>query len=133
MPGRGRVYNENNTKNMNESIIVTTADQLRAIVADEVASILPKLADMRRKNEPDETDGMNTDAAARFITGQGIPTTRAALYNLVYKKAIPYKKFGRRTVFSRRELLQWIESRTVTREDRHATALRCIAESAKRK
>ena len=127
------MYNENNTKNMNEPIIVMTADQLRSIVADEVASILPKLADFRRKNEPIETDGMNADTAARFITEQGIPTTRAALYNLVYKEAIPYKKFGRRTVFSRRELLQWIESRTVTRESRCATASRCIAESTNRK
>ena len=72
-----------------------TADQLRTIVADEVASILPKLADFRRKNEPIETDGMNADTAARFITEQGIPTTRAALYNLVYKEAIPYKKFAK--------------------------------------
>ena len=109
------------------------AEQLRAIIADEVAAILPKLADFRRKNEPVETDGMSADTAARFITEQGIPTTRAALYNLVYKEAIPYKKFGRRTVFSKRELLAWIESRTVTRESRNAEASRRLAASADRK
>lgn len=116
-----------------EQIIVTTAEQLRSIVADEVAAILPKLADFRRKNEPVETDGMSADTAARFITEQGIPTTRAALYNLVYKEAIPYKKFGRRTVFSKRELLAWIESRTVTRESWNAEAARRLAASANRK
>ena len=42
---------------MNDPIIVTTPAQLREIVADEVAAILPKLADFRRKNEPVETDG----------------------------------------------------------------------------
>lgn len=118
---------------MDNTVIVTTPAELRAIVADEVAAILPKLADFRRKNEPVETDGMNVDDAARFITEQGIPTTRATLYNLVYKEAIPYKKFGRRTVFSRRELLQWIESRTVTRESRNAEAARRLAASANRK
>ena len=118
---------------MNEQIIVATAEQLRSIVADEVAAILPKLADFRRKNEPVETDGMNIEAAARFLAEQGIPTTRATLYNLVYKEAIPYKKFGRRTVFSKRELLAWIESRTVTREDRCAAAALQLAESANRK
>lgn len=118
---------------MTEQIIVTTAEQLRSIVADEVAAIIPKLADFRRKNEPVVADGMNADTAARFITEQGIPTTRAALYNLVYKEAIPYKKFGRRTVFSRRDLLQWIESRTVTRESRNAEASRRLAASANRK
>ena len=116
-----------------EQIIVTTAEQLRSIVADEVAAILPKLADFRRKNEPIEADGMNAEAAARFMTEQGIPTTRAALYNQVYKEAIPYKKFGRRTVFSKKELLAWIESRTEHREDRRAAAALRLAESANRK
>ena len=118
---------------MENSIIVTTPAQLQTIINEAVNAILPKLADYRRKNEPVETDGMSADTAARFITEQGIPTTRAALYNLVYKEAIPYKKFGRRTVFSKRELLAWIESRTVTRESRNAEASRRLAASANRK
>ena len=118
---------------MDNTVIVTTPAQLQTIISDAVNAILPKLADFRRKNEPVETDGMNVEDAARFLTEQGIPTTRAALYNLVYKEAIPYKKFGRRTVFSRRDLLQWIESRTVTREDRRAAAALRLAESANRK
>ena len=117
---------------MNNTVIVTTPAQLREIVADEVAAILPKLADFRRKNEPVETDGMNVEDAARFLTAQGIPTTRASLYNLVYKNTIPHKKFGRRTVFSKKELLAWIESRTVRPEDKR-TAAEAIAESANRK
>ena len=47
---------------MTEQIIVMTAEQLRAIVADEVNAILPKLADFRRKNEPVVTDGMTVEA-----------------------------------------------------------------------
>ena len=127
------MFNENNTKIMAESIIFTTPEELRAIVADEVSAILPKLAHFRRQNEPVETDGMTVEAAARFITEQGIPTTRATLYNLVYKNSIPYKKFGRRTVFSRRELLAWVESRTVHRDDRRTAIASRIAESANRK
>lgn len=118
---------------MNNTVIVTTPAQLREIVADEVAAILPKLADFRRKNEPVETDGMTVDDAARFLTAQGIPTTRASLYNLVYKNTIPHKKFGRRTVFSKKELLAWIESRTVRPEDKRTAAALRIAESANRK
>ena len=118
---------------MENTVIVTTPAQLQTIISDAVNAILPKLADFRRKNEPVEADGMNAEAAARFLTEQGIPTTRATLYNLVYKEAIPYKKFGRHTVFSKRELLAWIESRTVTREDRRAAAALRLAESANRK
>lgn len=118
---------------MNNNVIVTTPAQLQNIISDAIDAIVPKLADFRRKNESVEADGMNAEAAARFLAEQGIPTTRATLYNLVYKEAIPYKKFGRRTVFSKRELLAWIESRTVTREDRCAAAALQLAESANRK
>mgnify|MGYP000001408101 FL=1 len=118
---------------MDNTIIVTTPAELRAIVADEVSAILPNLADFRRKNEPVETDGMRVEDAAKFLTAQGIPTTRATLYNLVYKHTIPYKKFGRRTVFSKKELLSWIESRTVRSGDRRAAAALRISESVNRK
>ena len=115
---------------MENSIIVTTPAQLQTIINDAVAAILPKLADFRRKNESVEADGMNAEAAARFLSEQGIPTTRATLYNLVYKEAIPYKKFGRRVVFSKKELLTWIESRTEHCEDRRTAAALRLAESA---
>lgn len=118
---------------MNEHIIVTTPAQLQSIISDAVNAILPKLADFRRKNEPVETDGMTVETAARFLTEQGIPTTRATLYNFVYKGTIPHKKFGRRTVFSKKELLAWVESRTVHSEDRRTAAALRIAESANRK
>lgn len=91
---------------MDNTVIVTTPAQLREIVADEVSAILPKLADFRRKNEPVETDGMTVEDAARFLTEQGIPTTRATLYSHVYKDTIPYKKFGRRIVFSKKSFLR---------------------------
>lgn len=95
---------------MNEPIIITTPAELRSIVADEVAAILPKLADFRRKNEPVEIDNLSVEEAVRFIAEQGIPTTRSTIYNWVFLKKIPFKKIGRRTVFSKKELLAWIES-----------------------
>lgn len=101
---------------MNEPIIITTPAELRSIVADEVAAILPKLADFRRKNEPVEIDNLSVEEAVRFIAEQGIPTTRSTIYNWVFLKKIPFKKIGRRTVFSKKELLAWIESRTTLPE-----------------
>ena len=89
---------------MNEPIIITTPAELRSIVADEVAAILPKLADFRRKNEPVEIDNLSVEEAVRFIAEQGIPTTRSTIYNWVFLKKIPFKKIGRRTVFSKKEL-----------------------------
>lgn len=71
---------------MNEPIIITTPAELRSIVADEVAAILPKLADFRRKNEPVEIDNLSVEEAVRFIAEQGIPTTRSTIYNWVLRK-----------------------------------------------
>lgn len=111
-----------------ENVIVTTPDQLRAIIAEEIGLIIPQLADLRRKNEPIEADGIDTETAVKFLAEQGIPTTRSGLYNLVYKNAIPHRKFGRRTIFSKKELVEWIASRTVRPEEkRTAAALRLAA------
>ena len=79
---------------MNEPVIVTTPAQLQSIISDAVNAILPKLADFRRKNEPVQTDGMNVEDAALFLTEQGIPTTRATLYNQVYKNTRRIGHFG---------------------------------------
>lgn len=108
---------------MDNPIIVTTPAQLREIITEQIETILPRLADFRHKNEAVETDGLTHEEAARFLTEQGIPTTRASLYNLVYKNAVPYRKFKRRTIFSKKELLAWIDenSRRSTESSVEAT------------
>lgn len=116
-----------------ENIIITTPAELRSIVANEVAAILPKLADLQPKNEAAEIDTLTVEGAVRFLADQGAPTTRSTLYNWVFLKKIPFKKIGRRTVFSKKELIAWIESRTTLPEDRRDTAAARIAENANRK
>ena len=118
---------------MDNTVIVTTPAQLQSIITDAVNAILPKLADFRRKNEPVETDGVNIGAAARCLPELGAPTTRATLYNHIHKNTIPYKKVGRRIVFSKKALLAWVDSRTVRPEDKRTAATLRIAESANRK
>lgn len=118
---------------MDNSVIVTTPAQLQTIIGEAVSAIIPKLADFRRKNEAVETDGMTVEDAARFLTEQGIPTTRASLYNLVYKNSIPYRKFGRRTVFSKKELSAWIDERLTRPASKRSEAALRIARSVETK
>lgn len=116
-----------------ENIIVTTPAELRAIIADEVAKVIPGLADFRRRNEAVEVDSMNVDAAVDFLESQGYPTTASSLYNSIFKNTIPYKKIGRRVVFSRHALTRWLDENTITPDHyREAAALR-IAKSACKK
>ena len=42
------------------------------------------------------------------ITGLSI----ASIYSLTHHKKIPYKKFGSRLVFSRKALIEWLDSQT---------------------
>ncbi len=118
---------------MDNSVIVTTPAELRAAIAEEIGAVIPKLADFRRKNEAVETDGMTVENAARFLTEQGIPTTRASLYNLIYKNSIPYRKFGRRTVFSKKELLVWIDEHLTCPVSKRSEAALRIARSVENK
>ena len=75
---------------MDNTVIVTTPAQLQSIISDAVNAILPKLADFRRKNEPVESDGMNIEDAARFLTEQSVPL-------LGQRSTITYTKIRSRT------------------------------------
>lgn len=116
---------------MDNAVIVTTPEQLQSLVYGAVRSILPELANYQP--ERPKPDVMGIEETLAFLEEQAIPTKKSALYNLVFKEEIPHRKIGRRLVFSRKELLTWIESRTVHSEDRRTAAALRIAESANRK
>jgi len=118
---------------MNNNVIVTSPDELRAMIADAIQDVLPKLANFRRKNEQIETDNLTVAQAVLLLNEQGFPVKRETLYMLSFKKQIPYRKIGRRTVFSKRELMEWIESRTIRPEEGKREAVLEIARSANRK
>lgn len=116
---------------MDNAVIVTTPEQLQSLVYGAVRSILPELVNYQP--ERPKPDVMGIDETLSFLGEQAIPTKKSALYNLVFKEEIPHRKIGRRLVFSRKELLEWIESRTVRPEDKRSAAALRIAESANRK
>ena len=114
-------------------IIVTTKEQLAAIIDERINMIIPKLANFRHKNEAVEIDSMNIDDAAKFLTQEGVPTTKSAIYFRVHEKAIPYKKMGRRLIFSKKELRRWVELSSITPESQKEEAVLRIARNVIRK
>ena len=88
-------------------------------------------ADVGLEEKP-EPDLMNVSEAVCFLSELGMPTTKKTLYQFTHTKNIPYRKIGRRIIFSRKELLQWIESRTYRPHSQSDEALR-LAESARKK
>lgn len=120
-----------NTRCMDNSIILTTPAELQAIVGQAVEAIIPRLADYRQRTaERKPSDNLSLAEAIDYLAELGAPVTRSSIYNLTFRGQIPHRKIGRRTVFSRRELAEWVESRTRRPEEAKAEATRLIAQSA---
>ena len=89
------------------NIILTTPEELRAIVSETVSQSLAGFTQPR--NEP---DNLTPDVAA--------------------KKEVPFRKYGNKLLFSRKELLTWAENLAKRVNDKDEAAL-AIAKSANRK
>jgi predicted DNA-binding transcriptional regulator AlpA len=87
------------------SIIITTTEQLEFLIQKSISKALninpttPELPDRCTFKE------------ALAITG----LSKSALYKKTMDKAIPFKTFGNRLIFSRRELIEWVENNTLSK------------------
>ena len=117
-----------------DNIILTTPEQLQTIVGQAVEAIIPRLAEHQRKtSERKPKENLTMMEAIEFLNELGFPTTRSAIYNIVFRGKIPHRKIGRRIVFSRTELSEWVESRTHYTDEDNTECKRRIAQSAERK
>lgn len=113
--------------NLIMEIIVTTQEDLRAIIAEEVREAL-NIALSRGCEFPAE---LTTEQAAAFLSSRADPSTPGKIRSLVFRKSIPFHKRGQRLFFSRDELSEWLDSRE--ERGRRAEAGYSIARSARRK
>ncbi len=111
---------------MSSNIIVTTPEELKAIVQDAVSSLITK------NDKAVEPDTITLDKTVELLEEHGFPTSRAKLYKLTSKGEIPHKKYGHKLVFSRKEILNWVASRCVVVGDA-SEAIKCVVQSAQRK
>lgn len=70
--------------------------------------------------------------ALKFLNGEGFEISESQFYKKTSSKEVPCEYFGRKLVFSRKRLLEWLESQTVDKQDRCGIEL-ALAKSAKRK
>ena len=107
-------------------IILTTPEELRAIVSESVSQTLAGLTCRRTNRQPHAGCGGGGTRTARFPDFKGPP------YKLTAKGDVPFRKYGNKLLFSRRELLVWAESLARRVNDKGEAAL-AIAKSANRK
>lgn len=102
-------------------LIVTTLEQLEAVINRAVYSALNQKA-----QQPVLSDRCSLEDALE-LTG----LSKSTIYKLTSSKEVPHKRFGNRLVFSRKELLNWVESQTIERN--HSKIDLALAKSARKK
>lgn len=110
-------------------IIVTTREDLQAIVEEAVANIVGR----QEAPEPAESaDTVDAAGAIEFLAANGLTMSINTLYKRRIYQDIPRHRIGRRLVFSKAELLAWIQRRIVSQETPHTNSALEIARSAHR-
>ncbi len=109
------------------NIIVTTPDELRAIVSEAVSGILPKPSSGQL-----QIDTITLNDALELLKEHGYPTSKAKIYKLTSTGKIPCKTYGNKLVFSRKEVLHWAENQTKPKHESSRMSL-ILAKSARRK
>ncbi len=109
------------------NIILTTPDELRAIVSEAVSGAFPK-----PPSNPSQIDTITLNDALELLKEHGYPTSKAKLYKLTSTGNIPCKTYGNKLVFSRKEILLWADNQTKPKHDSGRITM-ALARSARRK
>ena len=109
------------------AIIVTTPEELRAIVNEAVSGLISK-----NVSEKTHIDTITLTDALLLLEKYGYPTSKSKMYKMTSAGTIPFKTYGNKLVFSRKELLAWAESQTKPKNSRSEIIL-ILARSARRK
>ena len=85
-------------------IVVTSAEELKAIIRDVLSE----------QTEPTATgvqsDNISLNKAIKLLNELGYPTSKAKIYKLTSTGALPCRKYGNKLIFSRVELLKWVDT-----------------------
>lgn len=107
------------------------------LTLDERLSNIEKLLlnlNLAKKEIPAaQPENLTLDQAVDFLRENALPTTKAQLYKLTSLGEIPVCKVGKRLVFSRKDLLNWLESRKTIKVSSHVHAAEKLANSARRR
>lgn len=105
-----------------ETIYQLNREDLHKEIKNCIRELLEELKTSQEKPLPDH---ISLDEACE-ITGLG----KASIYAMTHNKKIPFKHFGRRLVFSRKELILWMESHTTSDKTRSDAITENLRKSA---
>jgi len=113
-------------------IIVSSHDRMKTIIREAVADYFqPVLKQMLESANPTFPERLSKDQALAFLTENGFPTTTGNLYKMTANSEIPCARIGKRLIFSKRDLLNWIEDRSISKTDSLHKTEKLISKSAR--
>ena len=84
-------------------------------IYDELSDIKRILLNIKNPiSTPDLPDRIDFDTFLELIGTKEHPASKAQGYHLTSKKLVPFKKFGSKLIFSRKELAVWLEANTLS-------------------
>jgi len=110
-----------------DKVILTTPEELRAIISEAVSGVMPKHV------AQSQIDTLSLNDTLDLLQEHGYPTSRAKMYKLTSSGAIPCKTYGKKLVFSRKEVLAWAEKQTKSKRDFSEVSLTFIRNTKHKK
>ena len=112
-------------------IIVSTPDQMKITVREAVAEYMqPLLKYFTESINPKFPEKLSKDQALALMAENGFPTTTGNLYKMTANNEIPCARIGKRLIFSKTDLINWIEYRSVNKTDSIAKTAMMVSKSA---
>jgi len=110
-----------------DKIILTTPEELRMLIEEAISKI-----QFSQNERADVPDTISIEDAVVFLKENGYPTSKAKIYQLTSTNLLPHSKFGKKLVFSKKELLKWAIDSTVDMRSNNE-GLMAVVRSANRK
>lgn len=85
-------------------IVITSTEELKAIIRDVLSEQTEPIA------TGVQSDNINLSKAIELLNEWGYPTSKAKIYKLTSTGAMPCRKYGNKLIFSREELLKWVDT-----------------------
>lgn len=110
------------------TIIQLEKNELEDLVKNCVRSVMAE----NNRPAPPLQDNISLDEAREIIGTKEKPASKGTIYKMTMNGEIPFSKFGKRLVFSRKALIEWVESKTMNPKQVPDPVAQRVADTAKK-
>ena len=90
-------------------------ERLEPIFKGWIRDVFREPSRLTEPSGPSFPENLSKDSALAFMAEKGLPMTGGNLYKLTANNEIPCARIGKRLIFSKASLLNWIESRSISK------------------